>query len=81
MQKFINMEIANQNNFDFQEIWNSSHFLQQIRDIDNYKGKCGYCEYKSLCGGCRARAYGITGDYLDEEPYCVYIPKKGINNE
>jgi AdoMet-dependent heme synthase len=40
------------------------------------KGKCGFCEYKKVCGGCRARAYEATGDYLAEEPLCSYLPQK-----
>jgi len=59
----------------FPYIWENSEVFKQIRDIDSYGGKCGYCEYRKVCGGCRARAYGITGDYLAEEPYCVYQPK------
>ncbi|MEK7242041.1 MAG: radical SAM/SPASM domain-containing protein, partial [Planctomycetota bacterium] len=38
-------------------------------------GKCGACEYKKGCEGCRARAFYQTGDYMAEEPYCIYIPK------
>ncbi len=37
---------------------------------------CGLCEYRRVCGGCRARAYAATGDYLAEEPYCVYKPRR-----
>ena len=62
--------------YDFQNIWETSKVLLQLRDADNYHGRCGYCEYRLVCGGCRARAYGTTGNYLDEEPYCVYQPKK-----
>ena len=57
----------------FREIWNSLLF-QELRDFTAYKGKCGACEYLSVCGGCRARAYAVTGDYLDEEPFCDYQP-------
>jgi radical SAM protein with 4Fe4S-binding SPASM domain len=46
-----------------------------MRDLDGYHGRCGYCEYRRFCGGCRARAYELTGDYLGEEPFCVYEPK------
>ncbi|MFH0913969.1 MAG: hypothetical protein V1849_01610, partial [Chloroflexota bacterium] len=49
----------------------------RLRDLSNIKGKCGSCEYKRVCGGCRARAYEATGDYLEAEPYCVYQPVKG----
>ena len=39
-------------------------------------GKCGVCEFKQLCSGCRARAYGMTADYLAEEPFCTYTPRQ-----
>ena len=42
--------------------------------IDDYQGKCGRCEFRKVCGGCRARAYEISGDYMAEEPYCIYEP-------
>jgi AdoMet-dependent heme synthase len=62
------------NDFDFKDIWENSSFLKEVRDIDSYKGKCGYCEYRRVCGGCRARAYAQTDDYLGSEPFCVYKP-------
>ncbi|MEW5813993.1 MAG: radical SAM protein [Spirochaetota bacterium] len=61
--------------FDFKKIWETSRLFLKMRDIDNYKGKCGCCEYRRVCGGCRARALAVTGDYLGEEPYCVYEPQ------
>ena len=42
---------------------------------DKFGGKCGRCEFIKVCGGCRARAYEKTGDYLAEEPLCLYEPK------
>lgn len=63
------------NGFDFEEIWKNSEFFRRIRDVDHYQGKCGYCEYRRLCGGCRARAHALTGDCLASEPYCIYNPK------
>jgi len=59
---------------DFQKIWENSPLFCQMRDIDSYHGRCGYCEYRKVCGGCRARAYAISGDYLDEEPFCTHQP-------
>lgn len=59
----------------FAEIWNNAEVFQQLRETDNLKGKCGCCEFRNVCRGCRARAYAATGDYLDEEPLCVYQPK------
>lgn len=70
-----------ENGLDFQKIWEDSPFFAQIRDLNGYGGRCGYCEYRRVCGGCRARAYAMNGDYLAEEPFCVYEPKgrKGSN--
>ena len=59
----------------FKEIWDHAKVFQDLRDESKLKGKCGICEYKRVCGGCRARAYSATGDYLAEEPYCVYQPR------
>ncbi|MBI4467626.1 MAG: radical SAM protein [Acidobacteria bacterium] len=58
----------------FAEIWEHSPVFAALRDPDNLKGKCGVCEFRKICLGCRARAYAQTGDYLDEEPFCVYQP-------
>jgi heme b synthase len=59
----------------FGEIWQRSPVFHNLRDMSLYKGKCGRCEFIRICGGCRARAYEITGDYLSEEPYCIYEPQ------
>jgi heme b synthase len=60
----------------FKEIWENSELFRELRDFKSYKGKCGRCEYINVCGGCRARAYAMSGDYLDEEPFCNYIPRR-----
>ncbi|PFW90728.1 radical SAM/SPASM domain-containing protein [Bacillus pseudomycoides] len=57
------------------DIYRHSPIFQALRNPDIYKGKCGKCEYRYVCGGSRSRAYAITGDYLESEPYCVYVPK------
>jgi len=58
----------------FRDIWWNSPLFHDLRDLSKLKGKCGSCEFKVVCGGCRARAYEATGDYLEAEPYCVYQP-------
>jgi radical SAM protein with 4Fe4S-binding SPASM domain len=63
----------------FAEIWNESVVFNQLRDDDNLKGKCGCCEFRHVCMGCRARAFAATGDFLAEEPFCVYEP--GTSNK
>ncbi len=57
------------------EIWENSPLFKELRDFSLYKGRCGKCEYVRVCGGCRARAYAINGDYLAEEPFCNYTPR------
>jgi len=59
----------------FAEIWNNSVVFGELRDSGNLKGKCGCCEFRNVCMGCRARAFAASGDYLDEEPFCIYQPK------
>ncbi len=60
----------------FKEIWENSGLFRDLRDFKKYKGSCGSCEYINVCGGCRARAYSMQGDYLAEEPFCRHIPMR-----
>ena len=57
----------------FAEIWNGSELFRRLRGGE-LGGKCGRCEYRSMCGGCRARAYGLEGDYMAEDASCCYEP-------
>lgn len=59
----------------FVDIWRDAEVFNALRDTGNLKGKCGCCEFRNVCMGCRARAFAATGNYLDEEPFCVYEPK------
>jgi heme b synthase len=56
------------------EIWRDSSIFGSFRDDSALTGKCGICEFKKVCMGCRARAYSATGDYLTEEPNCNHTP-------
>ncbi len=71
---YLDIEAGNIKEESFSQIWADSALFHNLRDLSNIKGKCGVCEYKKICGGCRARAYEATGDYLEAEPYCVYEP-------
>ncbi len=71
---YLDVEAGNIRKESFSQIWTNSTLFRKLRDLSNIKGKCGVCEYKRICGGCRARAYEATGDYLEAEPYCVYQP-------
>mgnify|MGYP002355462412 CR=1 FL=1 len=55
-------------------IWADSDLFNTIRDESRLTGRCGACEYKSLCGGCRARALAAHGDMMASEPCCTYVP-------
>jgi AdoMet-dependent heme synthase len=59
----------------FADIWNNADVFQTLRDDDKLTGKCGCCEFRHVCMGCRARAYAATGDFMASEPFCVYEPK------
>ncbi|MCD6138629.1 MAG: heme b synthase [Deltaproteobacteria bacterium] len=73
---FLDINCGNVRQTRFSRIWNESEVFNTLRDYDNLKGKCGRCEYRNVCGGCRARAYEATGDYMAEEPLCMYQPRE-----
>ena len=56
------------------DVYRDSSLFRILRDPDLREGKCGCCEYRSLCGGSRSRAYALTGNYLAEDPRCSYQP-------
>lgn len=71
---YLELSCGNVQKQSFAEIWESSEVFCNLRDYGKYGGKCGRCEFIKVCGGCRARAYEATGDYLAEEPLCLYQP-------
>ena len=73
---FLDLPCGNLRESTFKEIYEKSEIFLNLRKVDDYNGKCGVCEFRFVCGGCRARAYAHSGDYLDEEPFCVYNPGK-----
>ena len=89
---YMPVSLGNIRERSFKDIWFNSEVFRALRDFDQLKGKCGACEHRDVCGGCRARAYGVTtelmdfcgalhaptemrGDYLAEDPWCIYKPK------
>lgn len=72
---FLDLNCGDVTQTSFADIWNNSPIFNNLRQYDQLKGKCGRCEYKAVCGGCRARAYEATGDYMAQEPLCSYEPK------
>ncbi len=71
---YLEIKCGNIRKEGLKKIWFESEIFNNIRDWSTYIGKCGRCEFKAVCGGCRARAYAKYGDYLREEPYCTYTP-------
>jgi heme b synthase len=71
---FLEVNCGDVKKDSFAHIWNESKVFKDLRDFSKLKGKCGKCEYRRVCGGCRARAYEATGDYLAEEPLCSFQP-------
>ncbi|MCD6320300.1 MAG: heme b synthase [Candidatus Desulfofervidaceae bacterium] len=73
---YLEVECGDVRKEPLSQIWRNSEIFNKLRDKKQYKGKCGQCEYWQVCGGCRARAYALTGDYLAQEPMCLYQPMK-----
>ena len=71
---FLPVRCGNVREQPLTDIYRYSPVMKELRDKSLLKGKCGACEFKTICGGSRARAYAITGDYLESDPYCAYIP-------
>jgi radical SAM protein len=56
------------------ELYREGELFQALRDEDRFRGKCGACEYRNVCGGSRSRAYAYTGDPFESDPLCPYVP-------
>jgi len=69
---YLDIPCGNLRDSGFKKSWFESEVFNDLRDWSKYKGKCGICKFRTVCGGCRARAYAKYGDYLREEPYCTY---------
>ncbi len=71
---YLEVKCGNVREQGFKKAWLDSPVFNSLRDWPKYKGKCGTCGFRAVCGGCRARAFAKYGDYLREEPYCAYEP-------
>jgi AdoMet-dependent heme synthase len=71
---FLPLPGGNVRDKPFAEIYRNSTLFRDLRDYSRLKGKCGVCDFRDVCGGSRARAYAVSGDYLESDPYCVYQP-------
>lgn len=73
---YLQIPAGNVRKTPFSEIWAKSPLFGELR-AQRYKGSCGACAYRKICGGCRARAYYYSGDYLGEEPWCAGREQEG----
>lgn len=71
---FLPIPVANIRRHGLAEVYREQSLFKKLRDPKLLKGKCSYCEFASICGGSRARAYAVTGDYLASDPDCAYLP-------
>lgn len=78
---FLPITAGNVKQHDVGEIYRHAELFKQLRDDDLLGGKCGYCEYRRICGGSRSRAYGVSGDYFAADPLCVYQPPAWLKQQ
>jgi radical SAM protein len=71
---FLPKSAGNVRTDDLVEVYRTHDLFRSLRDRDQLKGKCGVCEFRTVCGGSRARAYAMTGDPLEADPLCAYVP-------
>ncbi|HUF51237.1 MAG TPA: TIGR04053 family radical SAM/SPASM domain-containing protein [Longimicrobiales bacterium] len=73
---FLPIAAGNVRRDDLVDVYRNSPLFRQLRDRSLLKGKCNVCEYRPVCGGSRARAYAVTGDHLEAEPFCAHVPAR-----
>ena len=71
---YLPVSVGNLKDESFVKLWNESETFHDLRNRDMLQGKCGACEFREVCGGCRARAYATTGNYLAADKSCEYQP-------
>lgn len=74
---FLPIRVGNMRRDDPVALYRHAPLFRALRDPGNFRGKCGACEFRFICGGSRARAYAATGDPLESDPLCVYQPRSG----
>ena len=77
---FLPINVGNIKNKKFKEIWLNSKFFTSLRDRTKLKGACSICDFRDICGGCRARAKAYNGDILASDPGCI-LTKKGRKSD
>jgi radical SAM protein len=75
---FLPISAGNVRHDSLLDVYRNSSLFRILRQTEMREGKCGACEYQKICGGSRARAYALTGNYLAEDPRCVYEPARAM---
>jgi radical SAM protein with 4Fe4S-binding SPASM domain len=71
---FLPIPVGNVRETGLAAAYRDSPLFQQLRSPGTFKGRCGRCEFRDICGGSRSRAFGLTGDAFETDPWCAYEP-------
>ena len=71
---YLPLTVGNVREIPLDELWNHAELFARLRNVEQLEGKCGFCEFRRVCMGCRARAFGETGNAFSQEPFCTYTP-------
>jgi radical SAM protein with 4Fe4S-binding SPASM domain len=77
---FLPLPVGNVRNSHLVDVYRNAPIFQALHNPSTFKGKCGVCEYRTLCGGSRARAFAYTGDPLASDPFCPYEPRNAARS-
>jgi radical SAM protein with 4Fe4S-binding SPASM domain len=72
---FLPLNLGNVRTAELADVYRGHETFQALRDPDRLQGRCGRCEFRSICGGSRARAFALTGDPFATDPWCAYEPR------
>ncbi len=72
---FLPLTVGNVRTDTVADIYRNAPVFRSLHNSNEFKGKCGWCEYRAICGGSRARAFAYTGDALESDPFCTYQPE------
>jgi radical SAM protein len=75
---FLPLDVGDVRELPLSTIYRTSPVLQRLRDVESYTGRCGYCEYRHVCGGSRSRAYAVSGDPFGDDPACAHVPARPV---
>jgi radical SAM protein with 4Fe4S-binding SPASM domain len=78
---YLDIQAGSVRKQEFAELWETAPLFRQLRNFGLLEGTCHACDYVRFCGGCRARAYEMTGNVMNEEPYCGYVPPAGVRDQ